>query len=130
MAANDLTKILYVEDDVFIQRIAQIALQKVGGFEVKICNAGQQALAEAPIFKPDLILLDIMLPEMDGLMIQSALKQNPATAEIPVVFMTARVQAEEVEEYCRRGALGVIFKPFDPMTLASKLRELWKNSQI
>lgn len=124
---GELKKILYVEDDPHIQRIAQLALQKVGGFEVNICSSGRQALVEAPIFMPDLILLDIMLPEMDGLTIQAELKRNQAVADIPVVFMTARVQADEVQEYRRRGALGVIFKPFDPMTLASQLRELWNG---
>jgi len=125
---GELKKILYVEDDPHIQRIAQLALQKVGGFEVNICSSGRQALAEAPVFMPDLILLDIMLPEMDGLTIQAELQRNEAVADIPVVFMTARVQADEVQEYRQRGAWGVIFKPFDPITLASQLRELW-NSQ-
>ena len=124
---GELKKILYVEDDPHIRRIAQLALQKVGGFEVNICSSGRQALAEAPVFMPDLILLDIMLPEMDGLTIQAELQRNEAVADIPVVFMTARVQADEVLEYRQRGALGVIFKPFDPMTLASQLRELWNG---
>jgi len=123
----ELRKILYVEDDPHIQRIAQLALQKVGGFEVNICSSGQQALAEVPVFMPDLILLDVMLPEMDGLTIQAKLKQNQASADIPVVFMTARVQADEVQEYQQRGALGVIFKPFDPMMLAKQLRDLWSG---
>lgn len=122
---GELTKILYVEDDPHIQRIAQLALQKVGGFEVSICSSGQQALVEVPVFMPDLILLDVMLPEMDGLTIQAKLKQNQASVDIPVVFMTARVQADEVQEYQQRGALGVIFKPFDPMMLAKQLRDLW-----
>lgn len=126
---GELKKILYVEDDPHIQRIAQLALQKVGGFDVCICSSGRQALAEAPVFMPDLILLDIMLPEMDGLTIQAELKRNETVADIPVVFMTARVQTDEVQEYRRRGALGVIFKPFDPMTLANQLRELWNGRE-
>ncbi|MGR8935608.1 MAG: response regulator, partial [Gammaproteobacteria bacterium] len=79
-------------------------------------------------FDPDLILLDIMLPAMDGLAIQDALGKDVQTADIPIVFMTAKVQNEEVEEYRRRGALGVIFKPFNPMTLAGELRELLENN--
>lgn len=129
MTTGELKKILYVEDDLDIQRIAQIALEKVGGFEVKICSRGQEALDEVTGFNPDLVLLDIMLPEMDGLSILAALRQNEATAQIPVVFMTARVQADEVEEYRRRGAIDVIFKPFDPMTLSGKLQDLWNASQ-
>lgn len=129
MTTGELNKILYVEDDPDIQRIAQVALEKVGGFEVRICSSGQQALNEVAGFSPDLVILDIMLPEMDGLSILSALRQNEATAQIPVVFMTARVQAGEVEEYRRRGAIDVIFKPFDPMTLSGKLQDLWNGSQ-
>lgn len=129
MTKGELNKILYVEDDRDIQRIAQLALEKVGGFDVKICSSGHEALAEVSGFSPDLILLDIMLPEMDGLTILETLQQNEATAHIPVVFMTARVQADDVAEYQRRGALDVIFKPFDPMTLAGKLKEIWHHGQ-
>lgn len=129
MTTGELNKILYVEDDPDIQRIAQIALEKVGGFEVRICSSGQQALNEVAGFSPDLVILDIMLPEMDGLSILAALRRNEATAQIPVVFMTARVQADEVEEYRRRGAIDVIFKPFDPMTLSGKLQDLWNGSK-
>lgn len=125
--ANALTKILYVEDDPHIQRIAQIALQKVGGFEVKICSSGMEALTEAHIFNPDLVLLDVMLPEMNGLAILEALRRDAQTEKIPVVFMTAKIQASDIEDYCRPGVLGVVFKPFDPMTLAAKLREFWDS---
>ncbi len=129
MTAGGLHKILYVEDDRDIQRIAQLALERIGGFEIKLCGSGQEALAEVGGFAPDLILLDIMLPEMDGLTILDALQRDAGTAGIPVVFMTARVQAEDVAEYRQRGALDVIFKPFDPMTLADRLREIWLTRQ-
>ena len=129
MNKNSLKKILYVEDDPDIQRIAQIALEKVGGFEIKACNSGAEALAVVTEFMPDLILLDIMLPEMDGLEIQGVLRQSAQTRSIPVVFMTAKVQENDVEDYYRCGALGVITKPFNPMTLADQLRELWNKVQ-
>lgn len=127
MSTRELKKILYVEDDPHIQRIGQMALEKVGGFEVKMCSSGSQALSEVSNFMPDLILLDIMLPEMDGLEIQKKLQDNPVSSDIPVVFMTAHVQIDEVEQYRRSGALGVIFKPFDLMTLADQLRKLWNG---
>jgi len=129
MIKGELKKILYVEDDRDIQRIAQLALEKVGGFDVKICSTGREALAEVTDFCPDLMLLDIMLPEMDGLTILEALQKNQETTHIPVVFITARVPADEVIEYQKRGALDVISKPFDPMKLASLLKEIWHNRQ-
>ncbi|MCK5353964.1 MAG: response regulator [Methyloprofundus sp.] len=130
MNKNSLRKILYVEDDPDIKRIAQIALEKVGGFEIKACNSGAEALAVVSEFMPDLILLDVMLPEMDGLEIQVILQQSTQTRSIPVVFMTAKVQKNDVEDYHRCGALGVIAKPFNPITLAGQLRELWNKVQI
>ncbi|NOQ13737.1 MAG: response regulator [Methyloprofundus sp.] len=130
MNTTSLKKILYVEDDPDIQRIAQIALEKVGGFDVKACNSGAEALAVVTEFMPDLILLDMMLPEMDGLEIQGILRQSARTRSISVVFMTAKVQENDVESYRSSGALGVIAKPFNPMTLADQLRELWNKAQI
>ena len=84
--AKVLKRILYVEDEPDIQQIAQIALQKVGGFEVKICSSGSEALAEVPGFNPDLILLDVMMPEMDGPQTYEALKKIPDVGRTPVII--------------------------------------------
>lgn len=130
MNKNSLKKILYVEDDPDIQRIAHIALEKVGRFDIKACNSGTEALAVVTEFMPDLILLDMMLPGMDGLEIQDILRQSAQTRSIPVVFMTAKVHEKDVDDYLRNGALGVIAKPFNPMTLADQLREFWNKVQI
>lgn len=121
-----LKRILYIEDAPDIQAIAALALEKVGGFTVALCSSGAEALAAAPDFAPDLILVDVMMPQMDGPTTVEALRQVPATAQTPVIFVTAKVMPAEVERYRALGALGVIAKPFDPMTLADEVRRLWE----
>jgi CheY-like chemotaxis protein len=120
-----LTRILYVEDEPDIQAVARVALQVVGGFTVKICSSGEEALREIAGFNPDLILLDVMMPGMDGPGTLSALRKLPELDRIPVTFMTAKVQPSEVEHYKSLGALEVIAKPFDPMKLASQVQRIW-----
>lgn len=122
---SHLQRILYVEDDTDIQAITRLALEKVGGFTVHVCASGESALAEAPGFAPDLILLDVMMPNLDGPGTLKALRADPGLAPIPVAFMTAKVQSEEVDQLLALGAVGVIAKPFDPMTLADQVRALW-----
>lgn len=120
-----LNSILYVEDDGDIQTVAQIALEVVGGFQLKTCSSGREALREAESFVPDLLLLDVMMPEMDGPTTLEGLRKCANTKTTPVIFMTAKVQATEVAYYKSLGALGVIAKPFDPMSLATQVRKLW-----
>ena len=120
-----LQRILLVEDDPDIQAVGQLALEAVGGFTVKICGSGREALTMAADFAPDLILLDVMMPGMDGIATLAALRAQETTKTIPVIFMTAKVQAHEVAHYKELGALGVISKPFDPMTLSGTISELW-----
>lgn len=122
-----LPRILYVEDEPDIQAVARMALEMVGGFEVKVCSSGEEALREAEHFAPDMILLDVMMPGMDGPSTLEALRRNPSLADTPVAFMTAKVQPAEVAHYKSLGARGVIAKPFDPMTLAGQVRELWQS---
>ena len=129
MAAT-LTKILYVEDDVDIQSVAKIALEMVGGFTLRSCSSGKEALdPQTTVFAPDLLLLDVMMPEMDGPTTLEKLRQFPETASTPVIFMTAKVQAVEVAYYKSLGAIGVIAKPFDPMQLAIQIRQLWDERE-
>ncbi len=120
-----LEKILYVEDDADIREVAKIALEAVGGFTVKICSSGRQALDEAPGFDPDFILLDVMMPGMDGPTTLNELRKLPGLEEKPVVFMTAKVMRSEIGHYKELGAVDVIPKPFDPMTLAERINEIW-----
>ncbi|MCK4709336.1 MAG: response regulator [Gammaproteobacteria bacterium] len=121
-----LQRILYVEDEPDIQQVASLALEIVGGFTVKICSSGEQALIEAEAFAPDMILLDVMMPGMDGPMTLQHLRQIPALRNTPIAFMTAKVQPQEVEYYKSLGALDAIAKPFDPMTLADQVRSVWE----
>lgn len=120
-------KILYVEDEPDIQTIARIALQDVGGFEVQICASGAEALDVAEAFAPDLLILDVMMPGMDGPTTLSELRRRPALAGTPALFMTAKVQPHELEQLRAQGAAEVITKPFDPMTLADTVRQIWQK---
>jgi CheY-like chemotaxis protein len=122
---RELNSILYVEDDTDIQTVAQIALELVGGLVLNTCSSGNAALAMAAGITPDLLLLDVMMPEMDGPTTLAGLRKLPNTATTPVIFMTAKVQASEIAYYKSLGALGVIAKPFDPMTLSNQVRKLW-----
>lgn len=125
MAGEALTRILYVEDDADIRSVASFALEAVGGFTISACASGEEALARAAAFAPQLLLLDVMMPGMDGPETLAALRALPETAETPAVFMTAKVQPQEVARYRALGALDVISKPFDPMTLSDEIREIW-----
>ncbi|MEG3617970.1 response regulator [Magnetovibrio sp. PR-2] len=127
MAEGELSKILYVEDDPDIQVVAQMALETVGGFTLCVCSSGQDALDQASDFAPDLILLDVMMPEMDGPTTLVNLRDIAALAETPAVFMTAKVMPSDVERYRELGAVDVIAKPFDPMTLAGRIQEIWST---
>ncbi len=123
----ELARILYVEDEKDIQEVARLALEMIGGFEVKICSSGEQALAEAEQFAPQMILLDVMMPNMDGPTTFKALKQLPSLRLIPTAFMTAKVMPSEVKQLLELGAVGVIPKPFDPMTLSQDVTKLWQQ---
>ncbi len=126
-SGRTLRRILLVEDELDIQMVARLALEDIGGFEVETCGSGFEALEIAPRFRPELILLDVMMPAPDGPATLKALERNPETASIPVVFVTAKAQSHEVEEYLQLGAVDVIVKPFDPMTLADRIREIWRR---
>lgn len=126
--ADKLSRILYVEDEQDIQMVARLALEALGGFSVEICNSGEEALKRAPDFQPQLILLDVMMPGMDGPTTLKALRGLPRFTDTPVVFMTAKAQSGEVEGYKKLGAADVIPKPFDPMTLASQVQAIWEHS--
>lgn len=124
-AARALKRILYVEDDDPIRTIGVLTLKAVGGFEVVACASGAEAIAAAPDARADLVLMDVMMPTMDGPGTLERLRQLPATAHTPVVFLTALVQPAEVARLRDLGAVGVLSKPFDPMTLPAQLQEIW-----
>ncbi len=123
----DLQSIMYVEDDPDIQVVARMALEALGGFAVTVCSSGEEALTAAVAEAPDLFLLDVMMPGMDGPATLAALRREPSLADVPVIFITAKVQTSEVEYYTSLGAVAVISKPFDPMTLAADVRAIWER---
>ena len=123
---DELSRILLVEDDRDIQIVARLALADLAGFELEICSSGQEALEKAPEFAPDLILLDVMMPELDGPSTLRELRRQSTLGKTPVIFMTAKAQPEEVAAYLRMGALDVI-KPFDPMALGDQVRSIWAD---
>lgn len=114
-------KVLLVDDDANIRTVALIGLEDTPEWDIREAGSGQEALDLAAQEKPDLILLDMMMPGMDGVSTFERFRQNPATRDIPIIFMTAKVQKNEVEGYRNLGAKGVIIKPFDPLALADEI---------
>jgi two-component system OmpR family response regulator len=114
--------ILHVDDEPDIREVAELSLGLDPVFVVRSCGSGDEALVVAAQWQPDVILLDVMMPVMDGPATLSRLRDNPLTARIPVIFMTARAQTRELDRFRGLGAIGVIAKPFDPMSLASSVR--------
>lgn len=123
--STPLNRILYVEDEPDIAVIVKLTLESMGGFHVEACASGAEALEKAANQPVDLILLDVMMPGMDGPATLEALRKIPATADTPVVFMTAKTQAEEVARYRSLGVADVIAKPFDPMALPGQVQAIW-----
>ncbi len=118
-----MVRVLVVDDDPSLLRIAALALERLGGFEVVEAGSGVEAIERASHTRPDLILLDVMMPELDGPGTLARLRADPVTAGIPIVFLTAKAQPGEVDALVRLGALGVIAKPFDPLALSSEVRQ-------
>jgi two-component system OmpR family response regulator len=115
-------RILHVDDETDIREVVEVSLGLDPAFATRNCGSGKEAVSVAAEWQPDLILLDVMMPVMDGPATLVRLRDNAATANIPVIFMTARAQAREVDHFRSLGAIGVIPKPFDPMTLAAAVR--------
>jgi len=115
-------RVLHIDDEPDILDIVSASLGLDPEFDVRDCSSGADGLIAAAQWRPDLILLDVMMPVMDGPATLAHLRENPRTAEIPVVFMTARAQTQDLAHFKSLGAAGVITKPFDPMTLAAAVR--------
>jgi CheY-like chemotaxis protein len=124
---SELRRIFYVEDEPDIMAVAQVVLQDVGGFVLGTASSGSEALLVIQAFKPDLILLDVMMPGMDGPTTLQEIRKLDGMSEIPVCFMTAKVQPKEIEYYKALGAIDVIAKPFDPMKLSEQVLTIWNR---
>lgn len=121
----ELLKIMYVDDEADIRTIVQFALEDEEGFELKMCASGQEVLDTIGTYRPDFILMDVMMPGMDGPATLLQLRELPDFARLPVVFVTAKVQPNEIAHFKTIGAADVIAKPFDPMSLADQVRDIW-----
>lgn len=124
-----IRKVLMVDDEPDIRRVGQMSLELVGKRQVFLAASGREAVALAAREKPDVILLDVMMPDLDGPATMGLLRAQASTAAIPVIFMTAKVERHEMERYLSLGAAGVIHKPFDPMTLAGDLDRIALGSR-
>ena len=127
MGSRALKRILLVEDDPDIQTVTSLALASFGGYSVKVCGSASEAIESAAAFAPDLILLDVMMPGMDGVATLSALREIAEMASTPVVFLTAKVQPQDVARYKELGSLAVIRKPFEPAALVETIQGIWSR---
>lgn len=117
-------KILIIDDEDDVRTIASLSLSLLGGVEVVEAEGGKEGVLKAQTENPDAILLDMIMPEMDGAMTIKALKSDPKTASIPVIFVTTRSMSSDLEKMRILGAAGVVNKPFDPTTLADRVRAI------
>lgn len=124
----EINRILLVDDDPNIRKLATMSLERVGHWKVIAVSSGQESLDVISQVKPDVVLLDVMMPGLDGRSTLARLKNSEDNAHVPVILMTAKVQLEEVEEYLNLGAVGVLIKPFDPMSLPKEIREMLERS--
>jgi two-component system, OmpR family, response regulator len=122
-----LKKILLIEDDDDIRTILRVALEKIGGFTVRACSSGAEGLGAVAEFAPQLVMLDVMMPGMDGPAVLGRLRERPETTQLPVIFLTARAAPPDIARLRGLGALDVLTKPFDPMTLHEKLHKAWEQ---
>ena len=123
-------RILVVDDEPDIREVVDVSLGLDREFTMRACASGADALVMAAEWSPTLILLDVMMPLMDGSATLANLRKNPRTAQIPVVFLTARTQTDEIEQYISLGAQGVLSKPFNPMTLAASVRSYLTSPKV
>lgn len=130
MKDPSLRRILFVEDDPDIQAVARMALEAIGGFVVLACGSGLEALSRVGDFAPDLVLLDVVMPGMDGPSTLAALRQTQVGRDLPVVFMTSRVDAQDVASYREMGVGDVIAKPFDPLALSDQVHSVWRSLRV
>lgn len=125
MPQKPLTSVFYVDDEPDIREVVEMALGLVPGLTVRTCPSGVQAIQELPLLQPDLVLLDVMMPGLDGPATLAQMRNDEILRNLPVIFMTAKALPQEVDRFMKLGAIGVISKPFDPMQLGQRVQELW-----
>ena len=127
MPERPLNRICYVEDDEDIQRIVRMSLERLGKMTVEVVGDPTMAIEAMVSFRPDLVMLDWMMPKMDGPAVFRQMKLRPETQGLPVVFITAKAAQRDLDELTAMGAAGTISKPFSPKDLPDQLREIWKK---
>ncbi|MBD3850450.1 MAG: response regulator [Acidobacteria bacterium] len=123
-----MQRILLADDEPDILEISRIALETVGGFEVSVCLSGKTLLERLPEFKPDLVIVDVLMPDMTGPEVFEEIRRRPEYDEVPVIYLTGVIQEEELEDLRETGVADIILKPFDPMTLADRINGVLKGS--
>jgi len=127
MPTQPLSRICYVEDDPDIQRIVRMSLERIGKLTVEVVGDSTRAVEAIIAFKPDLVLLDWMMPVMDGPAVLRTMREHAELKDLPVVFITAKASQRELDELRTLGAVGTISKPFSPKDLPDQLRAIWKD---
>lgn len=127
MGAISLQRILLADDEPDILEISRIALETVGGYEVSVCTSGRTLLERLTEFEPDLIVVDVLMPDMTGPEVLDEIRRRPEFDAVPVVYLTGVIQEEEVESLLSTGVADIILKPFDPMKLADRIDGIWKG---
>lgn len=124
-----MRKILIIDDEDDIREVAALSLEAIAGWEILTASSGAQGILIAAAQQPDAILMDVMMPEVDGPTTFGLMKQNPAVAGIPVLLLTAKVQGVDQRRFANLGVSAVLFKPFDPLTLAQQISDAlgWKD---
>lgn len=126
---SKLNKIIVAEDAPDIRAFMKLSLEMIGGFDVRFCNSGVTVCQTALDDKPDLIMLDVMMPDMDGPTTLSHILDDEQLKDIPVVFCTAKAMSSEQDRLKELGAIAIITKPFDPKTLPDQLNSIWLEHQ-
>jgi len=126
MASAPFSRILHVDDQPDIRGIVKLALGKIGGYEVCSCGSGEEALAAAPGFAPEILLIDMSMPGMDGMALLARFRE--AGIGVPAIFFTARIQPADLARYRAAGAIGTVSKPFDPLKLGRQIAQIWAEN--
>ena len=128
MGTITLQRILLADDEPDILEISRIALESVGGFEVSVCSSGEKLLERLSGFQPDLIIVDVLMPDMTGPEVFEEIRRRPEFDEVPVIYLTGVIQEEDLEDLRKTGVADIILKPFDPMTLADRINGVLKGT--
>jgi len=120
----DIRTVLVVDDEPDIRIVADLSLRAIGGWQTTLVASGAEALAAIAARRPDLVILDVMMPEMDGPQTLAHIQADPGLKGLPVIFLTAKAQTRDIERFLALGAAGVLSKPFDPMQLPGQVRAI------